>query len=148
MKVWESEADCVRDVGRQDAGELGNELCEMDACCTTVCTTAPIWKPGTRHHAPREFWGWCHWRISARVEVPTRPGDSGLLCGGFAENKFTDWASLPGVNCKRMGARRILPRLLEWYRVVCGTLECRVDCTDSILVQALLEAGECRMLVL
>lgn len=41
------------------------------------------------------------------------PGDSGLLCGGFAENKFTDWASLPGVNCKHMGTRRILPRLLE-----------------------------------
>ena len=26
-----------------------------------------------------------------------------------------------------------LPRLLGWYRVVCGTLECRVDYTDSNL---------------
>jgi hypothetical protein len=54
----ESEADCVHDVARQDAGKLGNELCEMGMrAAPGVCATVPIWKPGTRQHAPRDFWG-------------------------------------------------------------------------------------------
>jgi hypothetical protein len=110
----ESEADCVRNVARQDAGKLGNELCKMGCVLRQVYVRLYLF--GSRGHGSmhRGTFGGSAIGVS-QYALKYRHAREVLDCSAAASRRINTLGVVAGRQLQYIRVRGILPGGIVWY---------------------------------